>query len=94
MRSAINKRYDVAKATLVEQQQLDLENYPESNQSIEASTEYLDLLVKKAAGSSTIDKTALKNELTKRYGANTAEEIITASSKPRKGAVTLSAVMK
>jgi hypothetical protein len=94
LRSAINKRYDAAKAAIIDQQGLNLDAFPESSQAIEASTEHLDLLIKKAAGSSTIDRTMLKNELTKRYGADTAEAIIEASSKPKKGAVTISAVMK
>jgi hypothetical protein len=94
LRSAINKRYDAAKASIIEQQQLALDDFPESTQSIEASTEHLDLLVKKAAGSSTIDKTALRNELSKRFGTNVADEIIEKSSKPKRGAVTISAVMK
>lgn len=94
LRSAINKRYDDAKARLIEQQQLDLEAFPESTQSIEASTEHLDLLVKKNAGSKIIDKTMLRNELSKRYGTDVADEIIEASSKDKKGAVTISAVMK
>jgi hypothetical protein len=94
MRSNINKRYDVAKAQLIEVTGLNLDELEDSSSQISASTEHLDLLCKKAAGSSTIDKTMLRNELTKRYGVNTADQIIEASSKPRKGAVTLSAVMK
>lgn len=94
MRSAVNKRYDMAKAAIIEVADLKLDTFPESHQAIEASTEHLDLLVKKASGALTIDKTALRNELSKRYGADTAEEIIQLSSKERKGAVTLSAVMK
>jgi hypothetical protein len=94
LRSAINKRYEEAKLRLIEQQGLDLDAFPESHQSIEATSEHLDLLVKKNAGSYTIDKTMLSNELTKRYGADAAQDIISASVKPKRGAVTISAVMK
>jgi hypothetical protein len=94
LRSAISKRYDEAKEAIIEQTGLDVANFPESSQAIQASTEHFDLLVKKNASSTTIDKTMLKNALTKRYGADTALLIMEEASKPRAGATTISAIIK
>jgi hypothetical protein len=94
LRSATKKRYEAAKAQVCEVFGVDPETLEDGHNKIEGSTEHLDLLVKKASGSRTIDPTMLKNELTKRYGADTAATIIDASSKDKKGAVTISAVMK
>lgn len=94
LRSAVNKRYDAAKEAVIEQAGIDIPNIEESSQHIAASNEHIDLLVKKAASSTTIDKTMLKNELTRRFGGDVANEIIKAASKPRAGATTISPVIK
>lgn len=94
LRSAIKKRYEAAKERIIEVAGIELENFPESTQSIEASDEHFDLLVKKNASSTQINKTKLKNELTRRYGEKVAAEIIKAASDPRAGATTISAIIK
>jgi hypothetical protein len=94
LRSAVNKRYDEAKKTIIEQAGIDLPNLEESTQTIAAGNEHFDLLVKKNAGSTTIDKTMLKNSLSKRYGDIIANAIIEEASKPKAGAVTITPVIK
>jgi hypothetical protein len=96
LRSIANKRYDVAKAQAVEAGVIDEEKAIEGAEIATHNNELFDVTLKKASSSMTLDKTALKNNLSKLAGMSDKEatRIIELSSKPRKGAVTIGFSLK
>lgn len=92
LRSMANKRYDAAKENLASV--VDLNKIKEGAQVRLVATEHFDIDARQNVATTTLDRTMLKNELTKRYGSKVADDIITKSSKPKKGAVTISCTMK
>jgi hypothetical protein len=95
LRSAANKRYDAAKAKAADAGVIDEEKTVEGNEVSTYVSKYFDVTMKKAASSVTLDKTMLRNHLN-RMGIEDREidTIIAASSKPRKGAVTIGFTLK
>lgn len=89
LRSACTKRYDAAKAAALSAGVLgDEKDYREGDTVTAFDNEHLSISVKKASGSYTLDKTQLRNELSK---AGLTEMkingIMDNASKPKKGAV-------
>jgi hypothetical protein len=95
LRSAANKRYDAAKAKAADAGVIDEEKTVEGNEVSTYVSKYFDVTMKKAASSLTLDKTMLKNELSKN-GLSEPQivTIISRASKPRKGAVTIGFTLK
>ena len=95
LRSAANKRYDVAKEAAKDAGIIDEERLIEGSEVSTHSNEYFDVTMKQSAASSTLDKTKLQSELMK-FGLLEAEvlRIFAAASKPRKGAVTIGFALK
>lgn len=95
LRSAANKRYDAAKAAANEAGVIDEDKTIEGSEVATHVNKYFDVTMKRAASSTTLDKTMLKNELAKAgVKASVIEEVIKRSSKPRKGAVTIGFTLK
>lgn len=96
LRSAVNKRYDVAKARAAEAGVIDEDKTVEGAEIVAASYELFDVTMKRNAASTTLDRTQLKNVLMKRMNCTEAlaQAIIDEASKPRKGAVTIGFTLK
>jgi hypothetical protein len=95
LRSAANKRYDMAKAVAKDAGIVDEEKCVEGSEITTYNNKYFDVTMKQASASTTLDRTLLKNNLMKLGQSETlAQEIINASSKPRKGAVTIGFALK
>ncbi len=95
IRSAANKRYDQAKAAAADAGILDESKCVEGSEISTHVNEYFDVTMKKAASSTTLDKAQLKNELSKAgMKADVIAKVISAASKPRKGAVTVGFALK
>jgi hypothetical protein len=96
LRSAANKRYDVAKEAAKDAGVIDEAKAVEGAEIATNSNEYFDGTMKQASASSTIDKTKLKSTLMVACNLNEkqADDIIAAASKPRKGAVTIGFSLK
>jgi len=96
IRSAANKRYDVAKVLATDVGVLDDSKVMEGAEIAVHSNEYFDVTMKQASASSTIDKTKLKSTLMVELNLDDkkAEAIIAKASKPRKGAVTIGFALK
>lgn len=96
IRSAANKRYDAAKEAAAIAGIIDDEKAIEGSEVATYNTEYFDVTMKKAAGSLSIDKTQLKNNLMREFNLDevTVNKLLVKSSKPRKGAVTIGFSLK
>lgn len=99
MRSAANKRHEEAKKAAFDAGLLgEPSKYVEGETITTHDNEHFTITAKKAAASSTLDRTMLSNALSKRYGkkldATLCNEILAEASKPRAGAVTISCAMK
>ena len=95
LRSAANKRYDVAKATCVELGILDEEKAVEGAEIAVYKTQLFDVTMKKAASGTTLDRVKLKNALSKRgMSEKDLIDILKEGSKPKKGAVTIGFSLK
>ena len=96
LRSAANKRYEKAKEAAASSGVID-ETECVSGATITTHTnDYFDVQMKKASDSTTLDKTQLSNNLKKMHNLTDTqvEKLIAASSKPRKGAVTIEFALK
>jgi len=96
LRSAANKRYDVAKEQATDVGIIDEEKLVEGSEIAVHSNEYFDVTMKQASSSSTVDKTKLKSTLMVECNLDekSAQKIIDKASKPRKGAVTIGFALK
>lgn len=96
LRSIANKRYDAAKAAAASVGIIDENKTVEGSEITVHETEYFDISMKRAAASTTLDKTMLKNNLMTTFNmdASTADAVIAKASKPRKGAVTIGFSLK
>lgn len=96
LRSQANKRYEVAKKQAEEAGVIDERETIEGGEVSTYKTKFFDVTMKRAAASSTLDKTALKNVLMRKFKCdeNAAQAIIKEASKPRKGAVTIGFTLK
>jgi len=96
LRSAANKRYDVAKALAAEAGIIDEEKLIEGAEIATHCNEYFDVTMKQAAASSSVDKTKLKSQLMLQFNLDekSAQLVIDKASKPRKGAVTIGFTLK
>lgn len=96
LRSAANKRYDMAKKQAEEAGVIDESETIEGAEIATWKSKYFDVTMKKSAASSTLDKTMLKNVLMRELKCNEdkAQHIIDSASKPRKGAVTIGFTLK
>lgn len=96
LRSAANKRYEVAKEAAASAGVLDEEKCVEGSEVAVYDAQYFDVTMKQASGSTQIDKTKLKNELMKEFNLDetSAAAVIAKGSKPRKGAVTIGFSLK
>lgn len=96
LRSASNKRYDVAKAAAAKAGIIDEDKTIEGSEISTYDSEYFDVTMKKASASSTLDKVLLGNKLQVEFGMSQGDvdKLIEMSSKPRKGAVTIGFSLK
>ena len=96
LRSAANKRYDVAKVLATDVGIIDDEKLVEGSEIAVHSNEYFDVTMKQSASSTSIDKTKLKSVIMVEFNLDdkTAEAVIAKASKPRKGAVTIGFALK
>ena len=96
LKGAVEKRYKAAEAVARDAGVLgEEEDYVEGGVVITHSNEYFEIAMKKAQGGTTLDKTMLMNNLARMgWKADRIEELISKSSKPRKGAVTPEIVLK
>jgi len=96
IRSAANKRYDVAKQQATDVGVIDEEKLMEGAEIATHSNEYFDVTMKQSASSSSVDKTKLKSVLMVEFNLDdkTAQAVIDKASKPRKGAVTIGFALK
>lgn len=96
LRSAANKRYDVAKKQADEAGVIDEAETVEGAEIATFRSKYFDVTMKRASASTTLDKTMLKNVLMRELKLNEdrAQAIIDSASKPRKGAVTIGFTLK
>lgn len=95
LRSAANKRYDMAKARAADAGVIDEEKCIEGSEVSTYVSKYFDVTMKQAASSTTLDKTQMKNVLMREgYKEEDAQALIDAASKPRKGAVTIGFALK
>lgn len=95
LRSAAAKRYDAAKAAAFDAGIVDESEIVEGAEIATWKSKYFDVTMKQAAGSSTLDRTLLWNNLMKLgFDEKNAQDLIARSSKPRKGAVTIGYTLK
>jgi len=96
LRSAANKRYDVAKELAKEAGVIDEEKLIEGAEIATHSNEFFDVTMKQASSSNTVDKTKLKSQLMLQFNLDekSAQAVIDKASKPRKGAVTIGFTLK
>jgi len=96
LRSAANKRYDVAKEMAKEAGVINEEYLIEGAEIATHQNEYFDVTMKQASSSSTVDKTKLKSQLMLQFNLDekSAQAVIDKASKPRKGAVTIGFTLK
>jgi hypothetical protein len=95
LRSAANKRYDAAKAKAFEEGIIDEEKCQEGAEIATYKSKYFDVTMKQSAASTTLDKTMLRNNLSRVGMSETdIDNLIKTSSKPRKGAVTIGFSLK
>jgi hypothetical protein len=95
LRSAANKRYDMAKAVAKDAGIVDEEKCVEGSEITTYNNKYFDVTMKQASASTTLDKTMMKNVLQREgYSEQDAQALIDNASKPRKGAVTIGFALK
>jgi len=95
LRSAANKRYDVAKQQATDVGVIDEEKLMEGAEIATHQNEYFDVTMKQASSSQTLDRTKLSVTLAKRgWKEHEIVELINEASKPRKGAVTIGFALK
>lgn len=96
LRSAANKRYDMAKANAFASGILDEGKVVEGAEVCVYEGELFDVTMKQASSSSTLDRTQLRNTLMRDLNLDdkAVDTIIAKASKPRKGAVTIGFSLK
>jgi hypothetical protein len=96
LRSAANKRYDMAKAVAKDAGIVDEEKCVEGSEITTYNNKYFDVTMKQASASTTLDKTMMKNVLMREFNLDEgmAQGLIDRASKPRKGAVTIGFALK
>lgn len=95
LRGAANKRYEIAKQKAAEAGIIDEEKTVEGAEIATWKSKLFDVTMKRSASSQSLDKTMLRNNLLKSgISESKVDQLIAASSKPRKGAVTIGFTLK
>lgn len=96
LKSAAEKRYDVAKEAAKIAGVLDEEKVREGTEVTTYENEHLNISLKQSNSSLTLDKTMLSNKLQTVHGWKKEEvdKLLVLSSKPRKGAVNINVSFK
>jgi hypothetical protein len=96
LKSAAEKRYEMAKSAAKLQGVIDEDKISEGCEVTTFISSFFDVSLKQNAGSRTLDKTMLKNNLMKNLNMSegVAEAFIDAASKPKKGAVNINISLK
>lgn len=95
LKSAAEKRYDMAKKVAQEQGIIDESKCVEGAEITTYQSEHFDVSLKQSMSSTTLDKTMLSNNLARMgWTSMNIEMLIDNSSKPRKGAVNINISLK
>lgn len=96
LKSAAEKRYEIAKQAAKDQGIIDEEQAVEGAEVNTYSSEFFDVGLKKSAGSWTLDKTKLSNNLQTKFNMKKedVDKLLVSSSNPRKGAVNINISFK